>query len=296
MHTEYSNMAFEVSIETVSKWEKKAHKHSFFELVYIKEGKGKQCINYNIFDYEKNNIFLLPPLDCHSFNIEIPTTFVFLKFSEKLFEQNNAYEINIQNWFDKIAYILRNYNKATGNIIKNQEDNSKIVQLIDLIIAENQKRDQYSTAIIQSMVVGILNLLTRHIEQEVYNIAKPNDSKFSALLKYIQKHLFDNEKLKIPILAERFNISPTYFSEYFKQNYGATLQKYILKSRFKVVETRLLYSDLTIKEIAFEVGFSDSSHLSNIFKRHYKMSIGAFRKRGEYQLLKTSNTTGKCAI
>ena len=42
MHTEYSNMAFEVSIETVNKWEKKPHKHSFFELVYIKEGKGKQ--------------------------------------------------------------------------------------------------------------------------------------------------------------------------------------------------------------------------------------------------------------
>jgi len=295
MHVEHSGLSFELTVETTELWEKQAHKHSFFELVYIKEGKGRQCINHNTLDYEKGNIFFLPPLDCHSFVIEEKTTFIFLKFSDQLFEKSNSYEINTKNWFENISYILRNYNKTTGNIINNQQDKNKVVQLIELIILENNKRDRFSSVVIQGLIIGMLNILMRHIEQNIYNTIKPNNTKFNSIIKYIQNNLFDNKKLKIPFLADKFNISKTYFSEYFKMNFGSSLNKYILISRLRVVETRLLYSDFTIKQIAYEVGFSDASHLSNVFKKYYLISISDFRKKGEYRLLKNSTLTN-CSV
>ncbi|HIP35985.1 MAG TPA: AraC family transcriptional regulator [Crocinitomix sp.] len=295
MQVEHSILSFELTIETTEVWEKQAHKHSFFELVYIKKGKGKQCINHNNVEYEEGNIFFLPPLDCHSFIVEEKTTFVFLKFSDQLFEKNNSYEINTKKWFENISYILRNYNKTTGNIINSQQDKDKVIKIIEIVILENNNRDRFSSVIIQGLIIGLLNILMRHIEENIYRTTKPNNTKFNLIIKHIQNNLFKNEKLKIPFLANKFNVSKTYFSEYFKTNFGSSLNKYILISRLRVVETRLLYSDFTIKQIAYEVGFSDTSHLSNVFKKHYQISISDFRKKGEYRLLKNSTLTN-CSV
>ncbi|MCF0065836.1 AraC family ligand binding domain-containing protein [Dyadobacter chenwenxiniae] len=49
---------------------KSTHKHSFFELVYIISGSGKQCINENEYHYKPGQMFLITPEDSHSFDVE----------------------------------------------------------------------------------------------------------------------------------------------------------------------------------------------------------------------------------
>ena len=66
------------------------------------------------------------------------------------------------------------------------------------------------------------------------------------------------------------------------------LREYIIKSKLKLVEIRLLNSDYTLTEIATELNFTDVSHLSKTFKKYTGMSIREFKKQGEYQLLKRS--------
>lgn len=66
---------YTIEFATVNEGSKKAHKHSFFELVYIVEGTGVQCINKNQFDYHQGHLFLITPEDCHSFDVATPTTF-----------------------------------------------------------------------------------------------------------------------------------------------------------------------------------------------------------------------------
>lgn len=45
------------------------------------------------------------------------------------------------------------------------------------------------------------------------------------------------------------------------------------------METRLLYTDMRINEIAEEFGFTDESHLNRIFKKYKAQSPTAFRKQ-----------------
>ncbi|MEM1122452.1 MAG: AraC family transcriptional regulator, partial [Bacteroidota bacterium] len=131
----------------------------------------------------------------------------------------------------------------------------------------------------------------RNIKQSAaYEIAATTeqDDRVTRLLTYINENINQSELLKVEHLAKTFLLSPTYLSEFFRKKVKMSLREYIIKSKLKLVEIRLLNSDYTLSEIATELSFTDVSHLSKTFKRYTGMSIRAFKKQGEYQLLKRS--------
>ncbi len=278
METRSLNQMFEIELVELEDWSRRPYQNNFFEIVYVDNGSGSQCIAGVEFEYSAGNIFLLPPLNCHSFTINEPSRFIFIKFLDNFFLHGGA-EVNYKGWFDSISYILANYNRVPGDIISSESERRYIISTIQAIVAEYLARDSYSNNIVSGMMVSILNLLARNIERKFANNITQTDSRFNALLRYINSNLMDSELLKIPALAEKFGISKSYFSEYFAKNARVKLSEYILKAKLKLAETYILHTDNSLKEIAYSLGFTDSSHLSNSFKRHYSMTIGEFRER-----------------
>ena len=105
--------------------------------------------------------------------------------------------------------------------------------------------------------------------------------RFGEVLRYINTNIISQKMLRIPVLAEKFSISPTYFSEYFKKHADMGLAEYITKSKLKLVQTKLLHTDLTLKEIAYQLDFTDGSHLAKTFKNAYGMTIREFKQSGK---------------
>ncbi len=283
---------FEVQEVELDEWQQRPVINNFFELVLIKEGSGTQCINYNLYDYRKGSLFLLPPLKCHSFQIKESTRFVFLKFTSNFFNANSQDAPNHQEWFKEAAYILSNYNQLPGDIIHSEVDRQHIYTLIDLILKENRNYQSSSPALIKSVMTSILEILLRNIKQSaVYEVAENSekDDRVTKLLTYINENINKPQLLKVEQLAKTFLLSPTYLSEFFRKKVRMSLREYIIKAKLKLVEIRLLNSDYTLTEIADELSFTDVSHLSKTFKRYTGMSIREFKKQGEYQLLKRSS-------
>jgi len=282
---------FEVQEIELSTWQQRPVKNNFFELVYIKEGTGIQCINYNEYHYKQGSLFLLPPLKCHSFKIDQATKFTFLKFTSNFF-QSNTQGIDFQSeQFKEAAYILSNYNQLPGDIIHSELDRQHIHTLIDLILKENKNFDLSSISLIKSLMISILEVLLRNIKRSsFYEIEKSaqKDERITRLLNYINEHITEPHLLKVDQLAKTFLLSPTYLSEFFRKKVNMPLREYIIKAKLKLVEIRLLNSDFTLTEIANELSFTDVSHLSKTFKKYTGMSIRDFKKQGEYQLLKRS--------
>lgn len=282
---------FEIQEIELDVWRQRPVKNNFFELVLIKEGEGTQCINYNEYAYEKGSMFLLPPLKCHSFQIDQPSRFVFLKFTSNFFKANAPDAVNQQEWFKEAAYILSNYNQLPGDIIHSELDRQHIYTLIDLILKENTNYRTGSAALIKSLMTSILEILLRNIKQSsFYEVAASGerDDRITNLMTYINENIADPHLLKVEQLANTFLISPTYLSEFFRKKINISLREYIIKAKLKLVEIRLLNSDFTLTQIADELSFTDVSHLSKTFKRYIGMSIRDFKKQGEYQLLKRS--------
>ncbi|WP_430933777.1 AraC family transcriptional regulator [Saccharicrinis sp. 156] len=280
MFTEFSKKLFEIHIEELSSWEKRPHKHNFFEIVYVDKGSGFQCINQHEFEYKEGNIFLLPPLDCHSFKINEPSRFYFVRFTDNFFLKDDGLT-NYNEWFDKIAYITANYNKVPGDIIPTERERNFIIDNIKSIYQEYLASDNYSDSIIAGSVASILNILARSIEKRYVDQANEIDNRFGEILRFINTNIFNSDKLRVPFLADKFGISKSYFSQYFKKQAGVSLADYIIKSKLRIVETKVLHTDLSLKEIAFQLNFTDSSHLSKSFKKVYGMTVKQFKNSGQ---------------
>ena len=279
MIIEKAKNIFEIEIVQISEWKRRPHKHNFFEIVLVEEGLGLQCINEHEFKFEKGNVFLLPPLDCHSFKISEPSTFYFIRFTDHYFLDESKLE-NYSDWFDKMAYVLANYNKVPGDIINTDRERAYIIQTIKSIYQEYVKADAYSDSIISGAMSSILNILARSIENHYVSKANEQDSKFGELLRFINLNITNSEYLNISYLANKFNISKNYFSEYFKKQSGVSFLDYIMKSKLKLVESKIMHTDLTLKEIAYQLAFTDSSHLSRNFKKNYGITVKEFKANG----------------
>ena len=280
MITEEAEHIFEVYVEEFSEWKQRAHKHNFFEIVYVEKGTGLQCINEHEFVYHPGNIFLLPPLDCHSFKIREKSRFYFIRFTDHYFLSDDQL-VNGTIWFDKMAYILAHYNKVPGDIIGTDKERSFIIETIQSIYQEYLIGDTYSRSIISGSMFSILNILARNVERQYVARGNEADRRFGEILRYINTNISNPDALRMHIIADNFGIAPTYFSEYFKKHAGLGLADYIMKSKLKIVETKILHTDLSIKEIAYQLSFTDSSHLLKTFKKNYGMSIKEFKNSGQ---------------
>ena len=95
---------------------------------------------------------------------------------------------------------------------------------------------------------------------------------------YIQQNIYDKEKLKIEIIANQFSKSKNYISQYFKSETGESIKGYISKYKINLVKNRLIYSNLTINQISYELEYTDESHLNKTFKLYFKKTATEFRK------------------
>ncbi|MEO1450554.1 MAG: AraC family ligand binding domain-containing protein, partial [Bacteroidota bacterium] len=156
---------FEIQEIELDRWTERPVKNNFFELVLVREGVGTQCINYNDYPYEANSLFLLPPLKCHSFQIEERSRFVFLKFTSDFFQAHAGGETDHTQWFKDAACMLSTYNQLPGDIIHSELDRQHICTLVELILKENQQYSLSSAALIKSLMISVLEVLMRNIKQ-----------------------------------------------------------------------------------------------------------------------------------
>jgi AraC-like DNA-binding protein len=259
---------YEIDIKMLEQFPASVKRPSFFELIYISEGAGIQHTNGLHFTYRKGNLFLITPQDHYSFDITTPTKFFFLRFNE--------YYVKTE----RIEYILQNASHRPGCILKNQPDKPLIAALIESIITEYTSQQLYYNKIIEQIVNAIIIVVARNIALKLPKNIKENTGEVVLdILNYIQQYIAEPRRLTASQLGKHFGISESYLGRYFKKQTGETLQEYISMYKLRLIETRLLNSDMRINEIALELNFTDESHLNRLFKKHKGISPTAFRKK-----------------
>lgn len=96
------------------------------------------------------------------------------------------------------------------------------------------------------------------------------------ILFYIYTHL--NEKITLKTLSQVFYRSESAISQYIKQMTGLSLSNLCHEMRICKTANYLLYTDLTIDELAKILGYADASHISKVFNARIGMKINEYRK------------------
>ena len=87
---------------------------------------------------------------------------------------------------------------------------------------------------------------------------------------YIEAHL--GARLGVEDMAAVAGVSPFHFARAFKATTGQTPHRYLMQRRLERARDLLLQAGYRMSEIAYDLGFSDQSHFSRQFKRHFGLS------------------------
>lgn len=236
----------------------------FFEILHIEKGLGTIIINNHKVKYSDNQLFILIPSDQYNLEIEAPTTISAVKFLNNFFSNSslNENESQRKEWFRRIETILHSANRTSHINLQFNTDESSLHSLFIVLCNEYNNENLKNEDVLKSTLHAILLIISRNVN---FISSKMSSSKIQDIINYIHYNIHDSEKLTKKKLANQFHISENYIGQYFKSKMNIGLKKYILNYKLKLAETRLRYTDLTITEIAHELGFTDSSHLDKTF-------------------------------
>ncbi|MDQ8737155.1 helix-turn-helix domain-containing protein [Paenibacillus sp. LHD-38] len=98
------------------------------------------------------------------------------------------------------------------------------------------------------------------------------------LLSYIRAN-YQDEQFSIQALASHFSLSEAYIMRYVKKQTGETVLQHLNRLRMSHTKELLIRTDLPVKDIALQVGYSDVSSFIRKFKQSEKLTPGEYRKQ-----------------
>jgi transcriptional regulator GlxA family with amidase domain len=113
---------------------------------------------------------------------------------------------------------------------------------------------------------------------------------------YMSRHL--DRPLQVATLAAKVNISPSHFFALFKRQVGSAPMDYFTRLRMQRASKLLEQTSLSVKEIAFALGYDDPFYFSRVFKSvngeapsDYRASrrVATGQKLGGWQALNISH-------
>lgn len=248
-------------------------KNTFFEMVFVLEGKGFQMINDVCLPFTENKLFLIFPQEAYGFKIEEPTTFFILRFNRSFLKTQS------NEWRLKLEYIFHNHTRLPGCILKNVTDKPLVRSIAEALLREQEGDVSQKQEVIRQLINSLITIAARNISLMNMPSGHATTLHDSALmLDYIHLNIFQPGMLKTAAIADRFNISRSYFSEYFKKKVGQSYQDYVASYKIKMIEEKLKSSGKRLSEIVYEFGFNDVSHLNHFFKRHRGMNPSEYRQ------------------
>ena len=114
---------------------------------------------------------------------------------------------------------------------------------------------------------GVFYIILSYHKQEYLNSLSKKNKKQSytqRAMSYMDEHY--GEAVRVDEIAERLHISRKYLCAVFKQDTGMSTKEYLLNRRAEVAADLLLHTDMTVGEISAEVGYSDYTQFSRMFR------------------------------
>jgi AraC-like DNA-binding protein len=252
------------------------HSHTYYEIIYIIKGNGIHQLNNNLLPYQSGDLFVISTDDEHYFDIKKRTRFFFIKFTDTYFNSNK--KLSCDEFLLNTPENIMRDKSLKENVLKLDETCASILKnTIDNIRTYNCKANISTSPIAFYQILSIFGLIKESLQQQNIKITGSgidNDQ----IISYIHQNIYKPKLVQIKAIADQFNISQSYFGTYFKRNFSISYRDYINKLRVQLIEKRILNKQLSIKQIAYEFGFTDESHLSNYFKKQRNMKPSAVKK------------------
>jgi len=252
----------------------------FYSISLKRNCKAKFKYGQQQYDFDEGVMFFMAPGQVFGIETEkdVPirrTGWLLLVHPDFLWNTALAKTIKQYEYFD--------YSVNEALFLSDKEETA-IIGIMQSIQQEyNSNIDKFS----QSIIIAQLELLLVQSDRFYHRqfiTRKITNHKILTRLEEILSDYFNSDDLvnkglpSVQYVADKLNVSPNYLSDLLKVLTGQSTQQHIHDKLIEKAKERLSTTDLSVSEIAYELGFEHSQSFNKLFKIKTNISPLEFRK------------------
>ncbi len=269
-----------------------AHRLDFYMIYLVTEGSGKQSIGVNDYEIEKNTLGFIGP--------DVITSWTSKTSWQKGFFCAFSTDFYATTWENKHFLCRLPFFQIDGKAtLRLSETEVKFYEaLFQLMQAEYKQRGPSSAEVIRGLLHAILNRANADFAMSYDHAPMSEASGLRLLKKFRALYMADINAIKKgnPIRHRRISeyagelaVTPNHLNDTIKRISGRSAGKLIKEQLIKQATMCLVRSDKSISEIAYLLGFEDSSYFARFYKLHTGSSPGDVRRLAseKYQTIRS---------
>jgi len=265
---------FRLEVNELADFQYPLHWHNAVELVYIVEGSLIVTVNGFEFMLYNSEILLIPSGEIHDIHSSGTGKRFFIQFDLSLLDGFGDIN-NLKPYLTKVVKISAHQYSTQHKALE---------RLILEIIKEYETKETGYALALNARIFDILVLLSRSVIIGNSNENSNNAKKVFGLEKINSSFIYIENNYKNDItlkdISTAVGFSEYHFSRLFKEITEKNFHNYLNEFRIKRAEKLLCGSNMTVAQIAYEVGFNSFATFNRLFKKIKGCPPTLYRKAG----------------
>ena len=235
------------------------HKHiDMVEICFLETGQQNYRVKNKDFLLKGGDILINPPNMIHG-SSAFPEEKGSLFWMIIKIPKPNTQLLNLN--IEETNLLIKNILNLKNIHFKGTKEIKKLLK--NIFLSYNKKNDELRKIEITNYVLGFLLQVIRCGN-------KTNKKNISVDIDYCCNYIRSNifKKIYIIELAEKVGLSESRFKHKFKNEIGIPPNEYILREKIKIAKDLMSKNDVTLSNLAYDLGFSTPSYFSTVFKKY----------------------------
>lgn len=258
---------------------------NFFSFVFVKDAYGRYTTDDQEFETVPGTVYFTNPGHYKSYTWEKVTETYLVTFSESFLKENVHPDV-----FEEFPFLLAETVKPR---VLEPEAFAEFENFYKQILKEYGSQGKYRNKVIGNLFVVLLLRVKEYYWKDYNPIYEGNRSSgiVLAFKKLLEKHYRDldsgvvEQAFRVQDYADAQQLHPNYLSNVIKIKTGKPIGVWITEKTIAQAKFLLHNTTISIKEIAYRLGFSESNYFSHYFKKYTELTPALYRK--QQQMLKS---------
>ena len=248
----------------------KPHRHTFYQIIWFKSA-GKHYIDFETIVHQKDTILFINKNQVHHFCPDSQNDGILFHFDDIF---TSEYNTKTENRF--LYTLFSGVGKV--DIALNKNDITRLNNLAAILHQELKEKKKHFQSQLSLIFYSFLLFLERLKSETKSDKMLANDPLFHIAVQFksmVNTQLSEFKPLKY--YADRLNVNFKKLTLASKKYLNDTPNQVIHKEKLLEAKRLLLNSSLTIQEIAYSLGYDQSTYFTKVFKNFFNMTPKEFK-------------------
>jgi len=249
------------------------HRHSYFTIIWVLEGEGTHYIDFKAYPIRPGTIFFVSPGQVHHIELTAPPKGYVILFTEDFLMQNGI-PLEFMNGL-RLFYACDEVREIHPDTVSSERLRGYVTQIMAEYAADRSLKSEGLSAWLKLFLIECKRIKAGdHPEQPVVVSAQARlvkEFKESVERSFRKKH-------KVSDYSALMAITSNYLNEVIKSETGVSAKDFIQNRIILEAKRLAIYSDISLKEAAYQLGFDDPAHFSKFIKKHTGHSFSEMKE------------------